>query len=163
MTFSEAGERAWASVIRFTPDAVVSLGQAGGRDALCLERTAVNCMDASIPDEAGFQPTGLPVVPEGPDGLFSTLPIRSMALAAAQAGAPARISDTAGTFVCNAVMYRLLYELRSRSIRVPCGFLHVPWLEGQAEGKAGERIPITTAARGTEAALRELIRSILTE
>lgn len=115
------------------PSLVICVGQAGGRGALSLERIAINVDDARIPDNAGEQPVDRPVVPAGPAGYFTKLPIKSMLLALLRAGIAAEVSQTAGTFVCNHVFYGLLHELASRpELRdVRGGFIHVPWLPGQ--------------------------------
>ena len=100
------------------PDALLCLGEAGDRRELSVERVAVNLMDARIPDNAGFQPRDVPIDPEGPAAYFSTLPTREMAVASGAA-----LSYTAGTFVCNYILYMAL-----RRFQGPSGFLHVPTL-----------------------------------
>ena len=115
------------------PDAVVCLGQAGGRSALTPERVAVNVMDARIPDNDGAAPVDVPIAPDGPAAYFSTLPLSSMTAAAQAAGVPAQISNTAGTFVCNCLMYSMLHFMAQQASPVPCGFVHVPFLSGQGE------------------------------
>ena len=119
------------------PDAVVSLGQAGGRKAVTPERIAINLMDARIPDNEGQQPAEQPIEPGGPDGCFSTLPVSAMAQAIREAGLPGEVSNTAGTFVCNQVMYRVLRHAAKTMPDTRCGFIHVPYLPEQAEGKPG--------------------------
>lgn len=115
------------------PALVVCVGQAGGRNALSLERIAINVNDASIADNTGAQPVDLPVVVDGPAAYFSTLPIKAMLQALQQAGIAAEVSQTAGTFVCNHVFYGLMHALaRQRSAsRTRGGFIHVPYLPGQ--------------------------------
>ena len=126
-------EEAAACVIRaaqeLQPQVILCIGQAGGRDAVTPERIGINLRDASICDNAGNCPQGVKIDPEGPDGLFSTLPVAEMAEAIRSAGLPARVSNTAGTFVCNDVLYSLLRYYQGTSVRV--GFIHVPWGYGQ--------------------------------
>ena len=110
---------------------ILCVGQAGGRSAVTPERVAVNLMDARIADNAGFSPREQPCVPGGPDGLFSTLPVRAMADAITAAGIPGQVSLSAGTFVCNDTLYRLLLHFRDTSTRV--GFVHVPYLPSQSK------------------------------
>ena len=116
------------------PDVILCVGQAGGRDAVTPERIAVNMASASIPDNAGNQPVEAPILPGGPDGIFSTVPVAAMAAAITAAGLPGKISNTAGTFVCNDTLYRLLTRFAGTGTRV--GFVHVPWLPEQAKAGA---------------------------
>lgn len=120
---------------REAPDAVLCVGQAGGRAAITPERVAINCMDASQPDNAGFQPVDLPIREQGPTAYFSTLPIRGIAAKLRQAGLPTQISNSAGTFVCNALMYTLLHWIDTNRPGMPGGFLHVPYCTQQLPGK----------------------------
>lgn len=115
------------------PAMVICVGQAGGRNALSIERVAVNIQDASLPDNAGHQPIDKPVVPSGPAAYFSTLPIRAMLHSLQQAGIKAEISQTAGTFVCNHVFYALMHALSSsqKANKAKGGFIHVPLLPVQ--------------------------------
>lgn len=140
-----------AAVEEFRPDAVLCVGQAGGREGLTPERVAINVDDARIPDNAGNQPIDTPVVPGGPAAYFSTLPIKAMAAAIRAAGLPASVSNTAGTFVCNHLMYGVLHELARRHPTVRGGFLHVPFLPEQTV--SGPSLPAEDIARGLEAAI----------
>lgn len=113
------------------PAAVVCLGQAGGRFGLTPERLAINLDDARQLDNAGDQPADRPIVPDGPAAYFATLPIHQMTLAIRQAGIPASVSNSAGAYVCNHLMYCVL-DMAARSCpTVTAGFLHVPWQHEQ--------------------------------
>ncbi len=146
----------WLDQLR--PELVICVGQAGGRDALSLERVAINVNDAPIPDNAGSQPVDTPVAPGAPAAYFSTLPIKA-ALAALQAeGLRAEVSQTAGTFVCNHVFYGLMHRLASHPglRQTRGGFVHVPWLPEQGNPAMamedvvrGLRIIVRTALSGT--------------
>ena len=114
---------------KLRPDVIISVGQAGGRAAVTPERIGINVRDARITDNAGISPKDDPIVPGGPDGYFSTLPVRAMIEAIQAAGLPAAISNTAGTFVCNDVLYSLLHRYHGTGVR--CGFIHVPYLPEQ--------------------------------
>lgn len=111
------------------PDVIISVGQAGTRAAVTPERIGINIRDARIADNAGISPKDESIVPGGPDGLFSTLPVKAMIAAIQAAGLPGAVSNTAGTFVCNDVLYSLLHHYAGTHVR--CGFIHVPWLPQQ--------------------------------
>ena len=111
------------------PDYILSVGQAGGRDAVTPERIAVNIRDARIDDNAGNRPHGEFVAPEGPAAYFSTLPVEAMAQAIRDRNIPATVSNSAGAFVCNDVMYSALHAYAGTG--VCCGFIHVPFLPSQ--------------------------------
>ncbi|MDB5964042.1 MAG: pcp [Polaromonas sp.] len=115
------------------PELVICVGLAGGRGALSIERVALNCSDASIADNAGAQPLDLPVVAGGPAAYFSTLPIKAIVQRLREAGVPAEVSQTAGTFVCNHVFYGLMHAVTRlpHAGRPRAGFVHVPFLNGQ--------------------------------
>ena len=117
-----------------TPDVILCIGQAGGRDAVTPERIAINMASATIADNAGITPSEEPILPGGPDGIFSTVPVARMAEAIREAGLPGKISNTAGTFVCNDTLYRLLHHFAGTGTRV--GFIHVPHLPQQARDGA---------------------------
>ena len=129
VSFARAPQIAEDAVRRYRPDIVISLGLAGGRAAVTPERVAVNCMDAGMPDNDGYQPEDLPVVPEGPAAYFSTLPIKRMRDAFRAEGIPSEISNSAGTYVCNAVMYRMLHLAAKTGERSISGFIHVPYID----------------------------------
>ena len=112
-------------------EAVISVGQAGGRNAVTPEVIGISLREAAIADNAGRLCKGEPIDPEGPDGIFSTLPVREMVAAIAEKGIPAKLSYSAGAYVCNDVLYTLLRQLDGTSVRA--GFIHVPFIPGQGE------------------------------
>jgi pyroglutamyl-peptidase len=127
--FGVAAKMILAQAQQIHPNVIISVGLAGGRDAVTPERIAVNIRDARIADNQGFQPSGERVVGEGPAAYFSTLPVEQIVQAIRQAGIPAAVSNTAGTFVCNDVLYTLLHHFDGTSVRA--GFIHVPYLPSQ--------------------------------
>lgn len=129
--FGRALETLHALVERHDPCLVIAVGQAGGRDRISLERVAINIDDARIPDNAGRQPIDAPIDPGGEAAYFSGLPIKAMLRALQQAGVPAEVSNSAGTFVCNHVFYGLMALCGSRP-GLRGGFIHIPYLPGQA-------------------------------
>lgn len=117
------------------PDVVICVGQAGGRAAVTPERVAINLMDARIPDNAGLCPVEQPIVPNGPAAYFSTLPLREMVEKIRQAGLPAELSNTAGTYVCNRLFYSLMHLTAQEYPQMRGGFVHVPYAVQQLAGK----------------------------
>ncbi len=122
--FVRAGDVLEALIIEHSPDLVIATGIAGGRTKVTPERVALNRADARIPDNAGVQPTDEVVLAGGPDAYFSRLPVRDMVARMVLAGIPAEISLSAGTYVCNETMYRLMHHVAERPI--VAGFIHVP-------------------------------------
>ncbi|HCQ7757137.1 pyroglutamyl-peptidase I [Citrobacter sp. 50677481] len=125
-----------AAIDALSPALVLAVGQAGGRSDITVERVAINVDDARIADNKGQQPVDMPIVIDGPAAWFSTLPIKAMVSAMREAGVPASVSQTAGTFVCNHVMYGLLHKLSGLS-EVKGGFIHIPYLPQQAAAHPG--------------------------
>lgn len=115
------------------PAIVLCLGQAGGRTTLSVERIGINIDDARIPDNAGAQPVDTAVIAAGPAAYFSSLPVKAMLRAVQRTGVPCEVSQTAGTFVCNHVLYGLLHLLAQHPslAHTRGGFVHVPWLPAQ--------------------------------
>lgn len=160
--FGRSGDLVCAAMERERPELVLCIGQAAGRAALTPERAAVNLAEASIPDNAGAQPRGEPVIPGGPEKLFSNLPVRDLAEAIRTAGVAAEVSDSAGTFVCNQLLYRVLDAIGQRFPGMSGGFIHVPCLPEQALRLGREKtIPsmeLEEIVKGLEAALDFLAR-----
>lgn len=120
------------AIERSCPDAVICVGQAGGRSNITIERVAINCADASIKDNEGKQPIDESIEKDGPAAYFSTLPIKQMAEAVKKAGIPAAVSNTAGTFVCNQLLYGVLHKIEQKKLPIRAGFIHVPYIPAQA-------------------------------
>jgi pyroglutamyl-peptidase len=123
--YEEASPKLLDFVGEFQPDAVISLGLAAGRNKITPERVAINVNDG-VKDNLGSVPVDEPIIVEGPVAYFSTLPIRKMVNALLENGIPAEISNTAGTYLCNNVMYSVLYELEKNGRDLLAGFIHVP-------------------------------------
>lgn len=162
VVFREEMQVVDALIDREKPDGVILVGQAGGRAAISMERVAINVMDSLSPDNAGYRPVDEPVLADGPAAYFSTLPIRRMEQAVRAKGIPCRISNTAGTYVCNDVMYRVLHRFAMSGCRVPAGFIHVPYLPEQAAAMPQEvpSMPLDTIREALVAALEVLSEDI---
>ncbi len=139
------------AIERVEPDIVLCVGQAGGRTELCLERVAINVQDARIRDNDGQQPIDVPIVPDGPAAHFTTLPVKACVAALREAGLPAAVSNTAGTFVCNHIFYALMEMAAARPGRLRGGFLHIPYVPEQAARLGGApSMAVADIARGIE-------------
>lgn len=113
------------------PDIVLCLGQAKGRTCLSIERLAINLLDFRTADNAGNLVTDQAIVTEGPAAYFVTLPIRQMLDAVKRAGIPVELSLSAGTFLCNQILYSALHEAATHRPTMKVGFIHVPALPEQ--------------------------------
>lgn len=123
--FYLSGDRIIEYIQDVLPDAVISLGLAAGRSQITLERIGINCADGEK-DNSGYRPLGERIVADGADGIFTSLPLDQMLEGLKQAGYPASISNSAGTYVCNQVMYRVLHHLQESKQSIQAGFIHVP-------------------------------------
>ncbi len=124
-----------ALVEREKPDVVLMCGQAGGADAMRIERVGVNLCEARIPDNDGLLLQGDPIDPAGPAAYFSTFPYKAMLAAAEQTGVPTRYSYSAGTYLCNHVLYGCLHLAAQKYPQMRAGFIHVPFLPEQVIDK----------------------------
>lgn len=113
------------------PQAVICFGQAAGQSAVVLERIGINLQDASLKDNDGEKPLDTPCVKEGPAAYFSTFPVREMVQGLQDAGIPAGVSYSAGTFVCNHLLYGVLHHINHTGTGIPAGFVHLPSLPEQ--------------------------------
>lgn len=145
--FAEAARLAIEAAQECRPDVILSVGMAAGRAALTPERIAVNIRDARIPDNRGQQPQGAYVDPQGPAAYFATVPVEAMAAAIRRAQLPGLVSNSAGAFVCNDLMYSLLHHFHGTSTRV--GFIHIPALPGQHP----TALPLEQSVAGLTAAI----------
>jgi pyroglutamyl-peptidase len=144
--FGLASQRVWEKAEAVGAAAIVCVGQAGGRSAVTPERIGINVRSARIPDNQGNQPVEQPVIPDGTDGLFATVNVVAMARRIRERGLPGAVSNSAGTFVCNDVLYTLLHRYRGTEVKV--GFIHVPYLPSQGEPNLplGDTVDALTAA-----------------
>ncbi len=135
VSFEQSGPVLKEALAIHRPDIVICVGQAGGYSGIAMERVAINLQDASIPDNCGVQPSEQPILPDGPAAYFSSLPVKKLAAALRQNGIPAFVSNSAGTYVCNHLMYTLLHLIDRDHLPVIGGFIHVPYSTRQAAAK----------------------------
>ena len=156
--FYQSAEVLESEIVRYQPDAVLCIGQAGGRASLTPERVAINQDDARIPDNDGNQPIDTPIRLDGQVAYFSTLPIKAMVKAIKEVGLPATVSNTAGTFVCNHLMYQALYLADKKFPNVRAGFMHIPYMTEQVINKPNTAsMNLVDIVKGIEAAIGAIV------
>ncbi len=153
--FSLSGQAVEEGIRKYQPDVVICVGQAGGRASISVEKVAINFVDARIPDNNGEQPLDEPLQADGPAAYFATLPVKAMVQHVKEAGLPCYLSFTAGTYVCNSIMYNVLYMCEKRYPGIRAGFIHVPYACGQVIDKANTTpsMPLETIAKSLEYAI----------
>ncbi|EOS59295.1 pyroglutamyl-peptidase I [Firmicutes bacterium M10-2] len=156
--FMRAGMVLKDAIDQFHPDVVVCIGQAGGRSAITPEKVAINLMDARIPDNAGYQPFDKPIREDGETAYFSSLPVKAMVQAIRDAKIPSFLSYSAGTYVCNCLMYELLYLIDHFYPTIKGGFIHVPYMTEQAVDKPNGMpfMDLKTIVHGLEKAIEAI-------
>jgi pyroglutamyl-peptidase len=168
--FGESITALEAALQRYRPKLVICVGQAGGRARISLERVAINCDDARIPDNAGNRPVDEDVIPGGPAAYFSSLPVKAALEALRAAGIPAEVSQSAGTYVCNHIFYALMHALNSGTVNVGTvssgslnsgppatrgGFIHVPYETHQVpRGSGAPSLPAAVMAEALAVVVR---------
>ncbi|NQI43779.1 pyroglutamyl-peptidase I [Streptococcus suis] len=156
--FDKAADVLEEKMAEHLPDAVLCIGQAGGRVDLTPERIAINQDDARIPDNEGQQPIDRTIRADGQPAYFSTLPIKAMVEAIHRIGLPASVSNTARTFVCNHLMYQALYLAEKQFPKTKAGFLHIPFLPEQVVDKPGQAsMSLNDIVRGVEVAIGAIV------
>ena len=154
--FGLAAETVLRAAEALCPDVILCVGQAGGRAAITPEVVAINLREASIPDNAGNMPVNTPVIENAPAAYFATLPVLDMVRVVKERGIPCALSYTAGTFVCNNLMYGLLDYLGRTGRHIPAGFIHIPATPAQAVERPSPSLAPETVAKGLLAAISVL-------
>lgn len=131
VTIKEAGNMITKMINEQNPDYLISFGLNGRKTHIALERVAINMVDARIPDNNGEQPKDMIIKKDGPVAYWSTLPLRTMEIKLKEAGIPAKISYSAGTYICNYVMYSALHFIKEKGLNTKAGFIHIPFLPEQ--------------------------------
>ena len=158
--FKESAKRLNEVINDVKPDAVLSVGQAGGRPGITMERIAINVDDARIPDNISQQPIDEEIQVEGEAAYFSTLPIKRIVRAIREAGISAEVSNSAGTFVCNHIMYQALFAATKADKPFKAGFMHIPFIPEQTTDKPS--LPLEESTKALQIAI-ETIRDYLND
>lgn len=155
--FKKSAKKLFENIDSVKPDVVICVGQAGGRYEFSVERVAINVDDGRIPDNDGYQPVDSTVFEDGENAYFSTLPIKAIVEEVKKAGIPAAVSNTAGTYVCNHIMYSLLYYLNKNNLNIKGGFIHVPFIPEQVvEKKNTPYMELTRITKALEISIKAI-------
>ncbi len=159
VVFGKCGDILESAIIEHSPDAVLCIGQAGGISAIAVERVGINLNEASIADNEGAQPIDKRIKEDGENAYFSTVPTKAMVSNIKDNDIAARVSYSAGTYVCNDILYQLLYMCNKKYPTIKGGFIHVPYSVEQAE-KKDKKVPcmaIEKIAKGLEFAIEAIV------
>lgn len=156
--FGKSIDRLKESIEDVQPEIVICVGQAGERSAITPERVAINVNDARIADNDNQQPIDAEVIPGGPVGYWSTLPVKAMVQNMNENGIPAAVSNTAGTFVCNHIFYGLMHYLSAGGKQIRGGFIHIPFLPEQIVRNPGQpSMSLELIVKGLELAIEAAV------
>jgi pyroglutamyl-peptidase len=149
------------AIVLHKPDVVLSIGQAGGRFDLTVERVAINIADGRIADNEGVQPIDQVIREDGENAYFATIPVKAMVARMREKGIPASVSYTAGSYVCNYIMYCVLHSIATKHEGMKGGFIHVPFMPAQAVGKPNNTptMSIQTIADGIQAGVEAIVEN----
>jgi len=158
--FGKCGDVLENLVDKYKPDAVLCVGQAGGRSVMSIEKLAVNLAEARIPDNENQQPSDEAIVENGPPAYYSKLPVKAIVKTIKEQGIPSSISYTAGTYVCNYIMYRLLHLIDNKYPAMRGGFIHVPFVPAQVldRPEGTPSMSAETIAKGLECAIEAICK-----
>ena len=153
-------EKIEKAINEHNPDVILSIGQAGGRFDISIERIGINLDDFLIPDNEGNQIIDEPIFPDGENSYFVKLPVKAMVQNVQKNNIPASVSYTAGTFVCNHVLYGVLYLIEKKYKGKKSGFIHIPFLPQQVVDKRNmPSMELNTIVKGLTAAIEAIVKN----
>ncbi|OJG16352.1 pyroglutamyl-peptidase I [Enterococcus canintestini] len=156
--FNEVGPIIQQAIQTYQPDLVLNVGQAGGRFNITVEKVAINLADARIADNQGNQPLDEVIFDDGPTAYFTQLPVKAIVSALNENEIPAAVSYTAGTFVCNYVMYYVQHLISTRYPKIKGGFIHVPYIPAQVVTKPNQpAMNLEDIVKGLELAITIMV------
>ena len=161
-SFSRSASAIENAIRTVQPEVVISVGQAGGRCCVTVERVAINLADARMPDNDGAQPVDELLQADGPAAYFATVPVKDIVRNIRSHGIPCDLSYTAGSYVCNCVMYHVLHLASSQFPKLRAGFLHLPYAEEQAVNKPSgtASMSLQTMTRALEYAAEAIVNRL---
>ncbi len=157
--FNKSVEYIEKGIVEHRPDMVLAIGQAGGRATISVERVGINVDDARIPDNDGNQPIDEVIFSDGENAYFSNLPIKKMVSAMQEQHVPSSVSNSAGTYVCNHVLYSIMYLIHKKFPHMRGGFIHVPFIPDQVKGRDIPSLPVETIKKGIEIAIKTAVHN----
>ncbi len=158
--FYKSIDTVYAAMKKENPDVVLCIGQAGGRIGMTPERVAINLNEARIPDNEGNQPLDTPIFDDGKNAYFTMLPVKAMVAKMMEKGIPASLSYTAGSYVCNHLMYGVLYHIEKEFPNTKGGFMHVPFLHQQVMDKKNTpSLSKDDIVKGIEASIEAIVEN----
>ena len=153
-------EKIEEAINEHNPDIILSIGQAGGRFDISIERVGINLDDFRIPDNEGNQIIDEPIFPDGENSYFVKLPVKAMVQNVQKNNIPASVSYTAGTFVCNHVLYGVMYLIEKKYKGKKSGFIHIPFLPQQVVDKRNmPSMELNTIVKGLTAAIEAIVKN----
>ena len=153
-------EKIEKAINEHNPDVILSIGQAGGRFDISIERIGINLDDFRIPDNEGNQIIDEPIFPDGENSYFVKLPVKAMVQNVQKNNIPASVSYTAGTFVCNHVLYGVMYLIEKKYKGKKSGFIHIPFLPQQVIDKRNmPSMELNTIVKGLTAAIEAIVKN----
>lgn len=159
--FRKSIEKTIEAIEKENPDVVLNIGQAGGRFDITPERVAINVDDARIKDNEGNQPIDIPIYEDGAPAYFATIPVKAIVREIKEGGLPASLSNSAGTFVCNHLMYGVLHHIAKSGKNIRAGFIHVPFTPEQVLNRPAPAPYMATAdiAKALELAVKAIVEN----
>lgn len=157
--FNKSAEVVHAAIVKDKPDYVLNVGQAGGRSCITPERVAINVNDGRAQDNSGYIPHGEAIHEDGATAYFTQFPIKAEVKAINEAGLPAKISNSAGTYVCNHIMYQVQYMRAKEFPKLQAGFIHIPLLPEQAVRRPNApSMSLSDIVKGLTAAIKAIVQ-----
>lgn len=159
--FNKSIDKVVEAIEQENPDVVLNIGQAGGRFDITPERVAINVDDARIKDNEGNQPIDIPIYEDGEPAYFATIPVKAIVKEIKDGGLPSSLSNSAGTFVCNHLMYGTLYHIAKSKKDIKAGFIHVPFTPEQVVNRPTPAAYMSTTdiARALELAVKAIVEN----
>lgn len=133
---------------KYNPEIIINVGLSGGRKYICPERVAININDSVNPDNRGYCPTDQVIIKDGENAYFSTLDLRNIIEKLNAKNIPVHMSNSAGTYVCNNLMYHVLHYAKINNLNIKAGFIHVPFMTEQVNNDDYQSLPIAVILEG---------------
>lgn len=158
VTWDDAGPLCQQALAEVKPDLILMVGQAGGRTAISVERVAINVQNGK--DNNGVPREEAAIVADGPAAYFGNVPVKAMAKAIGEAGIPAVVSNTAGTYLCNHLMYHTLHNVATSGSPLRGTFIHIPYIPEQVVDKPNQAsMKLADIVKALEVAVEVIVKA----